>query len=116
MENNEIEKIIAQAIGEGSMCWSKTPKRIFDSVKAKGIVEETTKKIKEIKKENKFSEARKLMNETLLKDKGLYISYQANIAMLLNDEQERNKSCPIDYRNPTNRNEIAKKIINLIFS
>ena len=65
---------------------------------------------------SKFREARKLMYETLLKDKGLYFSYQSNIAMLLYDEQAHNNDKPIDYMNYTNRNEIAKKIIKLIFS
>ncbi len=57
---------------------------------------------------NEFAEARKLMGETLLKDEDLYRGYQANIAMLLYDEQSR-KGKPINYRDNTNRNEIAKK-------
>ncbi len=64
---------------------------------------------------SKFEEARELMNDTLLKDKGLYQGYQSNIAMLLHDEQDRNGK-PINYKDHENRNEIAKKIINLIFS
>ena len=64
---------------------------------------------------NEFKEARKLMNETLLKDKDLYYGYQSNIAMLLHDEQVRNKK-PVDYENYVNRNDIAEKIIKLIFS
>lgn len=55
------------------------------------------------------------MGDTLSKDKDLYYGYQSNIAMLLCDEQTRNEK-PIDYGNHKNRNEIAKKIINLIFS
>jgi len=66
-------------------------------------------------KTNKFAKARKLMGETLLKDEGLYIAYQSNIAILLHDEQDRNGK-PIDYKDYDNRNEIGKKIINLIFS
>jgi len=65
---------------------------------------------------NKFAKARKLMGETLLKDKTLYIAYQSNIAMLLHDEQDRNNNTPIDYKDYDNRNGIGKKIINLIFS
>ena len=65
---------------------------------------------------NKFAKARKLMGETLLKDETLYIAYQSNIAMLLHDEQDRNNNTPIDYKDYDNRNEIAKKIISLIFS
>jgi len=63
---------------------------------------------------DEFAPARKLMGKTLLKDETLYIAYQSNIAMLLHDEQDRN-GAPIDYKDYDNRNEIAKKIINLIF-
>ena len=45
MELKEIEKIIGEAIGEGSMCWSKIPVGIFDSENASRIVDETVKKI-----------------------------------------------------------------------
>lgn len=65
---------------------------------------------------SKFEEARKLMNDTLLKDKGLYQGYQSNIAMLLHDEQVKCNDKPIDYKDYKNRNEMAKSIINLIFS
>ena len=44
----EIEKIVGEAIGEGSMCWSETPKGIFDSEDARRIVEETAQKIFEL--------------------------------------------------------------------
>lgn len=64
---------------------------------------------------SKFKEARKLMGNNLLKDKDLYHSYQSNIAMLLHNEQDRNGE-PINYKDHKNRNEMAKKIINLIFS
>lgn len=40
-----IKKIIGEAIGEGSMCWSKIPEGIFDSKNASRIVEETALKI-----------------------------------------------------------------------
>ena len=69
----------------------------------------------EVKTMKEFAEARRLMNETLLKDKELYYGYQANIAMLLHDAQVNNGR-PINYRDYENRNVIAKKIINLIFS
>ena len=41
----EIEKIIGQAIGEGSMCWDEPPIGIFDSAKASRITKETVQKI-----------------------------------------------------------------------
>jgi hypothetical protein len=108
----EIKEIIAKAIGEASMCWDKTPKGIFDSNEAENIVKKVIQKIEIIN----FAEARKLMNETLLKDKDIYYGYQSNIAMLLHDEQVRNVDKPIDYKDHVNRNEIAQKILKLIFS
>ena len=47
-----IEKIIGEAIGEGSMCWSQIPKGIFDSTNASRIVKETSLRIFNLK-ENK---------------------------------------------------------------
>ena len=35
--SNDWEKLIMQAIGEASMCWSETPKGTFDDGKAKNI-------------------------------------------------------------------------------
>lgn len=65
---------------------------------------------------NEFAKARKLMYKTLLKDEGLYISYQSNIAMLLCDEQNnRVNGTPVDYT-VDKSNEMAKRLIKLIFS
>jgi len=44
-DKEEIEKIIGQAIGEGSMCWDEPPIGIFDSAKANRITKETVQKI-----------------------------------------------------------------------
>ena len=41
-----VESIIAQAIGEASMCWSETPKGVFDSVKAKEICNRVSTQLK----------------------------------------------------------------------
>jgi len=61
-----------------------------------------------------FADARKIMRETLRRDGGLYLGYQANIAMLLHDEQQGNGE-PIDFRDKDNRDTIARKILDLIF-
>ena len=53
------------------------------------------------------------MYDTLLKDEGLYLSYQSNIAMLLYDKSELNGDNSIAHNK---RDELAKEIINLIFS
>ena len=70
-----------------------------------------------MEEETEFQKARRIMGEILLfKDEGLYISYQANIAMLLYDEQNRNGNCLMDFTEPECRNKIANKILKLIFS
>ena len=71
-----------------------------------------------MEEETEFQKARRIMGEILLfKDEGLYISYQANIAMLLYDEQSRgNNNCLLDFSEPECRNKIANKILKLIFS
>ncbi len=43
---NDWEKLIMIAIGEASMCWSETPKGVFDSSKAKQIGEKLLQDIK----------------------------------------------------------------------
>ena len=47
--NNEhkkaLKRILGYYFGQASMCWSKTPKGIFDSTRALSIVEETAKNI-----------------------------------------------------------------------
>ena len=55
-----------------------------------------------------FAEAKQVMAEFLSKDEGLYISYQANIAMLLHDRHGIT-----DYEK---RNAAADEILSLIFS
>ena len=42
MENlyeEDLKKVIGEAIGEASMCWSETPSGVFDSSKASEIVD-----------------------------------------------------------------------------
>lgn len=41
-----IEEIVGQAIGTGSMCWVETPKGVFDSTKAKWVVDGAMRAIK----------------------------------------------------------------------
>ncbi len=36
---NDWEKLVMEALGEASMCWSETPKGVFDSTKAREIGE-----------------------------------------------------------------------------
>lgn len=47
LEEPTIESLVFQALGEASMCWSETPKGVFDSVNAKRIGNELVQAIKE---------------------------------------------------------------------
>ena len=47
-ENNEIKRLIGEALGEASMCWSETPKGIFNSNKCIDIQEKLYKDIFDI--------------------------------------------------------------------
>jgi hypothetical protein len=48
MEETPLMKIVGEAIGEASMCWSETPKGVFDSVKAKELMLRTVHAIEEV--------------------------------------------------------------------
>ena len=43
MEN--LRQFLGEAVGEASMCWSETPKGIFDSTKASEIVDSLVKQL-----------------------------------------------------------------------
>jgi hypothetical protein len=43
--NKNIEKILAEAFGEVSMCWSETPKGIFDSTAVSKILDRVLKEL-----------------------------------------------------------------------
>lgn len=41
----ELRELIGEAIGEASMCWSETPKGVFDSTRAKKIADNLLSKL-----------------------------------------------------------------------
>ena len=47
MEETELQRIIGEAIGQASMCWSETPKGVFDSTMAIKIRDEVVRAIEE---------------------------------------------------------------------
>lgn len=49
------QQLIFQALGEASMCWSETPKGVFDSTRAKEIGEKLCKNLEEIRKKDQFN-------------------------------------------------------------
>ena len=57
---------------------------------------------------NEFAKARKTMAKHLMNDEGLYLGYQANIAMLLHDHH--------GIANIDKRNKAADDILRLIFN
>ena len=59
---------------------------------------------------NKFKEARKIMNNKLKKDSDLKESYKANIALCIYDNRVKGRL------NHFQCNEVADKLINLIFN
>lgn len=44
-EMKPIDEAVYQAIGEASLCWSETPKGVFESTKAKKIADELIEKL-----------------------------------------------------------------------
>ena len=44
---NNWEKLIMRALGEASMCWSETPKGVFDNIKAAQIGKKLLRDIKQ---------------------------------------------------------------------
>ena len=60
-----------------------------------------------------FKQARKVMARRLMVDDGLRESYRANIAMLVFDEA--NKENGLDLTDATECNELAERLIKLIF-
>jgi len=58
-----------------------------------------------------FQQARNRFAEELDNDDGLYVGYEANIAMYLHDRQG-----DVDYHNKADRDQAAEDILNILFS
>lgn len=48
----EMRRLVFEALGEASMCWSETPKGVFDGAHAKQIGEDLLKAIQESSKDH----------------------------------------------------------------
>lgn len=48
---NNWEELVMQAVGEASMCWSETPKGVFDSNKAKQVGQKLLEDLRKKKEE-----------------------------------------------------------------
>lgn len=81
---DDIKTKVFEGLGEASMCWSETPKGIFDSTHAKKVGDEIMAAI-----ENNVGLATHILFEALKRDNQLYYAYQANIAMAFKDEYDR---------------------------
>lgn len=83
MKKPTIEENVFTALGEASMCWSETPKGVFDSNKAVEIGNVLVDKIY-----REFDPIGTVIR-TISKDPDVYYAWQANIAMAFNDEFKR---------------------------
>src|SRR6266849_9862312 len=52
-----LEEVVFQGLGEASMCWSETPKGVFDSNRAKRIGDEIMQAIQDCQRCNRIEEA-----------------------------------------------------------
>lgn len=70
---------------------------------------------------NEIEDARKIIYEAMKKDKGFRYGYQANIAMLIYDDQMagiegRSHKMPTNLKEVEGCNSMADRLIELIFS
>lgn len=115
MKKPTIEERIFTALGEASMCWSETPKGVFDGTKAKEIGD---KLVDDIYRE--FDPIGTVLR-TIKKDPDIYYAWQANIAMAVNDEFRRfMEGKTSDQMTEINigviANNAAKNFLNLLCS
>jgi len=52
MSKEKIAELVFQALGQASMCWSVTPKGVFDSTQAQKIGNELCKEIEALYGQN----------------------------------------------------------------
>jgi hypothetical protein len=119
MEQKEIKSLkseVFEALGAASMCWSETPKGIFDSSEALRIGNEVMGKIY-----TDLPNALKVLVKHLGGDKSAdsyYFSWQANIAMSFKDEFERRMgdqdSCVGKHTLWIIANEAAKNFLDML--
>lgn len=79
--NQKIKTAIFEALGEASMCWSETPKGVFDSTHAEEIGNKLCGLI-----DANVPQAVSVLATALKNDSGLFEGYKANIAMAFFDE------------------------------
>lgn len=89
MENvkKDLTTKVFEALGEASMCWSETPKGVFESSNAKRIGDQLVKDINE-----DLPNAITVLQNHLKEDKtggSYYYAWQSNIAMAFKDEYYR---------------------------
>lgn len=80
IEVKTLENHVFEAIGHASMCWTETPKGVFDTEEATKCGEELLKHIN-----NDVPNACGIVFKALREDEGYYYSWQANIAMAFKD-------------------------------
>lgn len=144
LEQKTLQNKVFEALGEVSMCWSETPKGVFESSRAEEIgnrlmhdikmqkpvidednMQEYIKQIKDlgievVKIEPTIKEAVEVLCNALREDTtegSLYHAYQCNIAMAFVDEYNRNDDIFLEPINiPKIANRAAKNFLNLLIN
>lgn len=81
MENKKLENKVFEALGEVSMCWSETPKGVFDSSNAERIGSELMKEIKD-----DLPNAINVLQKYLREDEDYYNRFIVNLGKYFIDE------------------------------
>jgi hypothetical protein len=102
LEKEDYKRKIGEAIGEASMCWSETPRGIFNSERAGKIVDELVKIIEKEKEKSYL----------LGKDEKLASTYKSSESYLRGRQEYKDEL----ISELTHRNVLCKRadIINLI--
>jgi acyl-CoA reductase-like NAD-dependent aldehyde dehydrogenase len=80
VEIKTLENHVFEAIGHASMCWSETPKGVFDTLEATKCGNVLMNHIN-----TDVPHACSVLFKALREDKDFYYAYQANIAMAFKD-------------------------------
>ena len=94
MNDEELSRIIGEAIGEASMCWSEYPKGVFASDRAKGIVDQLLSLIKSNRIEWVDNKISKLLDEfanTPLDKRGTGWDWLVSLRQILKNAEKEGK-------------------------
>lgn len=91
--SKDIFNILGELAGYASMCWSETPKGVFDSVRCQAAVNDAQARLNGLllagDGKSEISKAIEVLARELKRDAGYMLSWKANIAMAFVDEMHR---------------------------